>query len=140
MRYAAMRPFASDERRERGQVLVIFALSLVAIVAMTGLVLDGGSTFVQRRDMQNVADNAAMAAAYAYGTNGSSVPGATAAARGTAASNGYTDGSNGVTVGLSANSAGGAGRQFTVTISAPHANNFAGIVGMSTWQITTTAT
>ena len=37
-------------RRESGQVLVIFALALIAIVAMTGLVIDGGGTFVQRRE------------------------------------------------------------------------------------------
>ena len=130
---------ASDERRDGGQVLVVFALSLVAIVAMTGLVLDGGAAFVQRRNMQNVADNAAMAAAYAYGMGGG-VSGAQAAARSTAASNGFTDGTGGVSVNLFTNSSGGAGRTFEVTIAAPHANNFAGIVGMSSWQITTTAT
>jgi Flp pilus assembly protein TadG len=139
MRYFTMRRFASDERRDGGQVLVIFALALVAIVAMTGLVLDGGSTFVQRRDMQNVADNAAMAAAYAYGV-GNNTSDAQAAARATAAANGYTDGVNGVSVVLHANAAGGVGRELTVTIDAPHANNFAGIVGMSSWQVSTTAT
>jgi hypothetical protein len=133
-----MRRVASDQRRDGGQVLVIFALALTAIVAMTGLVLDGGSAFVQRRNMQNIADNAAMSAAYAYGMDGG-VPGAVAAARSTAASNGFTDGTGGVSVNLSTNAAGGAGRTFEVTISAPHANNFAGIVGMSSWQITTTA-
>ena len=65
-----MRRVASDQRRDGGQVLVVFALALTAIVAMTGLVLDGGSAFVQRRNMQNVADNAAMSAAYAYGMDG----------------------------------------------------------------------
>jgi Flp pilus assembly protein TadG len=134
-----MRRVASGQRRDGGQVLVIFALALTAIVAMTGLVLDGGSAFVQRRNMQNVADNAAMSAAYAYGMDGG-VPGALAAAQSTAASNGFTDGTGGVSVTLATNAAGGAGRTFEVTISAPHANNFAGIVGMSSWQITTTAT
>ena len=130
---------ASDERRDGGQVLVVFALALTAIVAMTGLVLDGGSAFVQRRNMQNVADSAAMAAAYAYGMGGG-VSGAQAAARSTAASNGYTDGTGGVSVNMFTNSSGGAGRTFQVTMDAPHANNFAGIVGMSSWQISTTAT
>jgi hypothetical protein len=133
-----MRRFASDERRDGGQILVIFALALTAIVAMTGLVLDGGSTFVQRRNMQNVADNAAMAAAYAYGMGGG-VSGAQSAAISTAASNGYTDGTGGVSLTMFTNAAGGAGRTFEVTINAPHNNNFAGIVGMSTWQVSTTA-
>ena len=65
-----MRLHSVDGSRERGQVLVIFALALVAIMAMTGLVLDGGSAFVQRRDMQNVSDSAAMAAGYAYSMGG----------------------------------------------------------------------
>jgi Flp pilus assembly protein TadG len=133
-----MRRVASGQRRDGGQVLVIFALALTAIVAMTGLVLDGGSAFVQRRNMQNVADNAAMSAAYAYGMGGG-VPGAQGAARSTAASNGFTDGTGNVSVNVATNAAGGAGRTFAVTISAPHANNFAGIVGMPSWQITTTA-
>jgi hypothetical protein len=134
-----MRRVASNQRREGGQVLVIFALALTAIVAMTGLVLDGGAAFVQRRDMQNVADNAAMAAAYAYGMGGG-VSGAQAAAISTAAANGYTDGTGSVSVTMFTNAAGGAGRTFEVHISAPHANNFAGLLGMSTWQISTTAT
>jgi len=128
----------SSVRSERGQVLVIFALALVAIVAMTGLVLDGGSTFVQRRDQQNVADSAAMAAGYAYSMGGNP-PAVTAAARSTAASNGYVHGTGGVTVDVSMDTPGGPGRHLTVTVSKPHNNNFAGIVGMPSWGVTTTA-
>ena len=74
-----------------GQVLVIFALALVAIVAMVGLVIDGGATFVQRRDQQNVADQAAMAGAYAYvSASPNQSQAALAAARNIAAANGYT--------------------------------------------------
>ena len=47
-------------------MLALFAICLVAIIAMTGLVIDGGLTIVQRRDQQNVADAAAMAGAYAF--------------------------------------------------------------------------
>src|SRR4051794_13084268 len=83
---------AMDRRgRESGQVLVIFALALIAIVAMTGLVLDGGSTFVQRRDQQNVADAAALAAAYAYATTGSTASASTAAQM-IATDNGFANG------------------------------------------------
>ena len=52
--------------RQGGQVIVIFAISLVAIVGMTGLIIDGGDTFLQRRTLQNAADAAAMAGAYGY--------------------------------------------------------------------------
>ena len=130
----------SDRTTPRdGQVLVIFALALVAIVAMTGLVLDGGSTFVQRRDQQNVADAAAMAAGYGYSLT-ASTDAATAAARGIAAANGYDHGVAGAVVDVTFDAAGGNGRHFTVNVTKPHANNFAGIVGMPSWQVTTTAT
>lgn len=124
--------------RERGQVLVLFALALVAIVAMTGLVLDGGSAFVQRRGMQNVADSAAMSAGYAYAMGGD-LNAATVAARSTAAANGYTHGVSGVSVNVSMLNLVPA-PYFTVSMSGPHANNFAGIVGMPSWQVSTTAT
>jgi Flp pilus assembly protein TadG len=139
MRTTMTSPATSGRRsRERGQVLVIFALALTAIVAMTGLVIDGGSTFVQRRDQQNVADAAAMAAGYAYGmtlTTGA----ATTAAQNIAASNGYTNGANGVTVTVS-NSAANPGWYFTAVVSRPHYNSFSRLLGMPSWGVTTTAT
>ena len=125
-------------REQRGQVLVVFALALVAIVAMTGLVLDGGSTFVQRREQQNVADAAAMAAAYGYAMTGST-SGAATAAQDTASDNGYATGTDGATVAVS-NAAGNPGWYFTVTISKPHGNNFSGLLGMPFWGVTATAT
>jgi hypothetical protein len=127
------------DRAERGQVLVVFALALVAIVAMTGLVLDGGDTFVRRRDQQNVADAAAMAAGYSYAMTGNT-GGSSAAAWSTSASNGYTNGANGVTVSVSADAAGGPGRHLTVTVTKPHQNTFSGVLGLSSWNVTTTAT
>ena len=55
-------------------MLVIFALALTGLVGMVGLIIDGGDTALQRRDMQNVADAAAMAAGYAL-VNGMDVVG-----------------------------------------------------------------
>jgi Putative Flp pilus-assembly TadE/G-like len=49
--------------RERGQVLVIVAGGFLGLVAIVGLVLDGGVAFLNRRDGQNVADLSAMAGA-----------------------------------------------------------------------------
>ena len=46
---------------ERGQVLVLFALSLSALVLAAAVVVDGGYAFAQRRETQNAADFAAMA-------------------------------------------------------------------------------
>jgi Flp pilus assembly protein TadG len=131
-------PVAHRRRGERGQVLVIFALALIAIVAMTGLVLDGGSTFVQRRDQQNVADAAALAAAYSFATTGSTAS-ASAAAQMIATDNGFANGALSTTITVT-NAAGNPGWTFTVNVSRPHENNFSGLLGMSSWNVTTTAT
>ena len=48
---------------DEGQVLVMVALMMVGVVSVVGLVSDGGLVFAQRRDLQNVADAAAAAAA-----------------------------------------------------------------------------
>lgn len=54
-----MKPMA--QRAQRGQVLVIVAMGMVAIVAMVGLVIDGGYAWVRQRDTQNGADAVAKA-------------------------------------------------------------------------------
>ena len=90
---------SSKGSRSRGQILVLFVLALVAIIAGVGLVIDGGFTFAQRRAEQNAADLAAFAGANAL-LNGQN---ATAAAQATAADNGYPNGS-GVTVNVAVTS------------------------------------
>lgn len=115
---------------ERGQLLVIFALALIAMVAMVGLIIDGGDTFLQRRDEQNVADAAAMAAGYAYVN--SQDP--TAAAQAVAAANGYVNGTNGVVVSVNVGAT-----SITVNVTRPHRNYFAGVVGFVSWNVSTTA-
>lgn len=46
---------------ERGATLIMLALATTALVAMAGLVMDGGRAYGERRQMQNAADAAAMA-------------------------------------------------------------------------------
>ena len=65
-----MRRTASRTRADDGQIIVIFALGLISLIAMVGLVLDGGSTYAQRRGQQNAADLAALAGANEYLING----------------------------------------------------------------------
>jgi Flp pilus assembly protein TadG len=48
---------------EGGQVIVMVAIAMTGLVAVVGLVSDGGLVFAQRRDLQNVADAAALAGA-----------------------------------------------------------------------------
>lgn len=48
---------------ERGQILVIVAVGMIAIVAMVALVIDGGFAWAKQRDTQNAADASAEAGA-----------------------------------------------------------------------------
>lgn len=50
-----------DRERSQGQILALFAGGLVALILVTGLVIDGGNVFLQRRAGQNASDVAAMA-------------------------------------------------------------------------------
>lgn len=123
-------------RREGGQALVVFALSLVAIIATLGLVIDAGSVSAHRRGVQNAADLAALAGANDYLSHNSSSE-ATVAALASAAQNGYTNGSGGVTVVVTVSS--GVGTTVQVDVSTPHRNSFAGIIGQGMWTVTATA-
>ena len=127
-----MHAIPSRRRREGGQVLVVFALSVVVLLAFGGLALDGGSTFAQRRDEQTAADLAALAGANDYLINGSHDQ-AVARARSTAASNGYTHGTGGTSVEVEIDTSNGIG--VTVAISALHRNTIVGLIGMPTWTV-----
>lgn len=122
---------SSRSGSQRGQVLVLFTLALVAIVAGVGLVIDGGFTFAQRRAEQNAADLAAFAGANAL-LNGKNP---TAAALAASKDNGYEHGKNGITVAVTTTS-----KTVKVDVGAPHSNYFAGVVGQPTWQVGVTAT
>ena len=49
--------------KPRGQMIVLFALVLTALVLVIGLIVDGGNALAQRRASQNAADFAALAGA-----------------------------------------------------------------------------
>jgi hypothetical protein len=51
----------SRQRREAGQVLVLFLLGLTALLAATALVIDGGNAMAQQRRVQNGVDAASLA-------------------------------------------------------------------------------
>ncbi len=44
-----------------GQIVVVFAGGIVLLFLIAGLVIDGGTAFLNRRDAQNTADVAALA-------------------------------------------------------------------------------
>ena len=132
-----LRRTASRGRASDGQIIVIFALGLVAMIAMVGLVLDGGSTYAQRRGQQNAADLAALAGANQFMITNDEVA-AQQRAREVAALNGFVNdpATNQIVTGvMNANHT-----RFKVDVSSPHRNNFTGVVGMTSWQVSTTAT
>lgn len=63
-------------RDDKGAILIFLALSMAVLMVIAALVLDGGSAYVQRRQMQNAADASSMAGAralsrYRFPTTGS---------------------------------------------------------------------
>jgi Flp pilus assembly protein TadG len=124
-------------RGDTGQILVIFALSAVALIAMVGLVVDGGSTFAQRRSQQNAADLAALAAADTLLLTDDQAL-ATSTALDSAADNGFPNGINGVSVNVSYDLSQGA--RISVAITAPHENAFTPAIGVRSWDVSTSAT
>ena len=133
----------ASSSRQRGQIIVVFALAAFAMIAMVGLILDGGGTFVQRRIQQNAADLAALAGANAWAQDTNIATrnaSAIAAARAVATQGGYTDGVDGAVVKVDPEAYGDLGSTIQVDIGAEHDNAFGAIVGMPTWGVSTTAT
>lgn len=81
-------------RADQGQALVLTALALVMLMLMAGLGVDVGYLRYQKQQMQKAADAGAIAGASAllYGANWN------AAAKNDTSANGFTDGSNGISV------------------------------------------
>jgi hypothetical protein len=119
---------------QRGQVLVLFAGGLVALLLVAALAFDIGSMLVNRRDEQNAADAAALAGARHILTDPVA---AEAAAREVALLNGYDDADpnevvnvyippiQGRYVGLSG--------FIEVDIGSTRPSIFGGVIGKATW-------
>jgi Flp pilus assembly protein TadG len=123
-------------RRARGQILVIFVIGLLAVIGATGLAIDAGSTFAQRRDQQVAADLAALAAANDWLINQSDDQ-AIARAQSVTTANGFADGIAGADIGVAIDTSNGV--EVTVGVGAPHGNTFLRVLGMPTWQVSTSA-
>ena len=126
-------PRRGSRNRSRGQVAVIFALSIVLFVTLCAMVVDIAYYWVTTLRVQRAADAAALAGAV-Y------LPGDTvtayAEARASATQNEYTGGT-GVTVTPVQDS--GDPRQLDVTITASSPAFFARVVGVNSFPITRTA-
>jgi hypothetical protein len=55
----------NNKRSQRGQALILIVLGIIGLVAITALAIDAGNSFSDRRQAQNAADAAALAAALA---------------------------------------------------------------------------
>ena len=89
-------PLLQRLRNQSGQIFVLTAVALVALLGMAALAVDVGSQWAARRNMQIAADAAAVAGTRELSNNNSS--NVTSAAKNDASLNGYTDGTGGVTV------------------------------------------
>ena len=122
---------------EDGQALVLSALCMTALMGFLGLAIDVGLLFQTRQRVQTAADAAATAAALDYMYNGS-VSSAQTAGKAAATLNGFTDGSNGVTVAVNMPPTSGpnqSGSFAEAIIKDPSPTNFLPLFGYSTVQV-----
>jgi len=121
-------------RDERGQVLVLFAGGLVALLLIAALAFDVGSMLVQRRDEQNAADAAALAGARYVLTDPVA---AETAAREVARLNGYEDSDPNEVVSVHIPAIHGryVGLPgfIEVEVASTRPSIFAGVIGRTTW-------
>lgn len=82
-----------SNQKERGQALILIVFAIVGLIGLTGLAIDGGNAYSDRRHAQNAADTAALAAALSK-THGADQATWEEAAKGIAAKNGYNPLSN----------------------------------------------
>ncbi len=73
---------------ERGQAIVLLAVSLIVLLGFTALAIDGGMAYTDRRHAQNAADSAAMSGALQKANNQNDTQ-AKLAATNSATTNGY---------------------------------------------------
>lgn len=122
--------------RADGQILVVFALSLLVMISVAGLSVDAGGSFAQRRDQQTAADLASLAAANDYLINGSESA-AIDRARDVVRENGFEHGVAGAVVDVAIDTSNGV--VASVGVSAAHGNTFLAVIGMATWTVSTSA-
>jgi Flp pilus assembly protein TadG len=124
-------------RNERGGILILTALVLVALMATGGLVIDMGQVYIARSELSSVADAGALAGARISRLGESR---ARTAVMNLAAANGVVKGTAGadVTMGFAKDSK---GRQtVSVTVSRPQKLVFSGMLGFDEISMRATAT
>ena len=128
-------PPTEAEGKEGGYTLALTALLLVPIMLIAALAVDVGSWYVEAQEVQRAADVAALAGVTFMPDY---YDDAVAKARETAAKNGYTHGTNGVTV--DAVPVPGNRRRLKVTITDPNVRTYFGIVSKEKITVARAAT
>jgi hypothetical protein len=118
-------------RSQRGAALLWVAGSMLAILGIAALALDGGNVYRERGHLQNVADNTALAAAYEDCTGGLDPVGVGGSV---AAANGYVDNGTTVSVVIAAE-----GSNWRATIGAGNDSFFGQLLGMDRLETSATA-
>lgn len=122
----------TEREKQRGQVLVIFALTLIVLFLFAALAFDTGMVLLERRDQQNAADAAALAGSrYLPGDQVT----AESAARSVATDNGFTNGVNSASVVVTFPSTG----RIKVAINSTRPSIFGSIAGHAGWDVGTSA-
>src|SRR5208283_3115149 len=126
-------------KAQRGQVMVLVALSVIVLLGFMGLATDLGVLWAVRRKAQTAADAAAVAGANA--TLGSDSAAYSTAATDVAALNGFTNGANGTTITVSQPDPSGypSGTYVQVNITKSMSTYFLGVLGYKTIPITVSA-
>jgi hypothetical protein len=81
----------------RGQAIILVAISMIALLAIVGLAIDGGRLLLLKRNSQNANDAAVLAATFALCTGGTETQ-IVNAGLSAAAANGFTNGEESTTV------------------------------------------
>ncbi len=118
--------------RESGQAIIVFVVFLTVLLCFVAVLIDGGMYYVERRDMQGVADAAAMAAVR-------ELPRSTAQAN--ARANEYVTTQNASSDGtLKAFTLSDSNRRVRVTVGKTGTQNFGGLLGLGAPDIAASAT
>lgn len=120
----------------RGSIVVAVAATLIVLVSVAGLAIDGARLFIERRHAQNAADHSVVTAAHSLCIRNQTAAQAIADGTESAALNGYdNDGTtNTVTVDHLT------GSRFEATIEANIPTTFAGVLGWSALSTHASAT
>lgn len=123
---------------QKGQVLIIFALTAVVLFAIMGLAVDAGISYLHSDQQEKAAEAAALSGvSYLPGD----APDATSDAVLTAQRDGYTVGGTGSTaVTVSVTQPSGTTNQLTVAITAPAPVYFLELLGFGEHEVTASAT